>query len=152
MKYKSDIEKMQVALAEAKKALEIDEVPIGAALFDNDDKLITKAHNRREIDQDPTAHAEILVIKEASQILKTWRLENTTLAITLEPDPMCAGAIVNASSKTLLYSSPNLKSGAAYTLYNIPQDKRLNHFVEIRDNILSHESEVILSSFFESKR
>ena len=152
MKYKSDIEKMQVALAEAKKALEIDEVPIGAALFDNDDKLITKAHNRREIDQDPTAHAEILVIKEASQILKTWRLENTTLAITLEPDPMCAGAIVNARIKTLLYSSPNPKSGAAYTLYNIPQDKRLNHFVEIRDNILSHESEVILSSFFESKR
>ena len=152
MKYKSDIEKMQVALAEAKKALEIDEVPIGAAIFDNDDKLITKAHNRREIDQDPTAHAEILVIKEASQILKTWRLENTTLAITLEPDPMCAGAIVNARIKTLLYSSPNLKAGAAYTLYNIPQDKRLNHFVEIRDNILSHESEVILSSFFESKR
>ena len=152
MKYKSDIEKMQVALAEAKKALEIDEVPIGAALFDNDDKLITKAHNRREIDQDPTAHAEILVIKEASQILKTWRLENTTLAITLEPDPMCAGAIVNARIKTLLYSSPNLKAVAAYTLYNIPQDKRLNHFVEIRDNILSHESEVILSSFFESKR
>ena len=90
MKYKSDIEKMQVALAEAKKALEIDEVPIGAAIFDNDDKLITKAHNRREIDQDPTAHAEILVINEASQSLKTWRLENTTLAITLEPDPMCA--------------------------------------------------------------
>ena len=152
MKYKSDIEKMQVALAEAKKALEIDEVPIGAALFDDDDKLITKEHNRREIDQDPTAHAEILVIKEASQILETWRLENTTLTITLEPDPMCAGAIVNPRIKTLLYSSPNLKSGAAYTLYNIPQDKRLNHFVEIRDNILSHESEVILSSFFESKR
>ena len=152
MKYKSDIEKMQVALEEAKKALEIDEVPIGAALFDDDDKLITKAHNRREIDQDPTAHAEILVIKEASQILKTWRLENTTLAITLEPDPMCAGAIVNARVKPLLYSSPNLNSGAAYTLYNSPQDKRLNHFVEIRDNILSHESEVILSSFFESKR
>ena len=85
-------------------------------------------------------------------VLKTWRLENTTLAITLEPEPMCAGAIVNARIKTLLYSSPNLKSGAAYTLYNIPQDKRLNHFVEIRDNILSHESEVILSSFFESKR
>ena len=84
--------------------------------------------------------------------MKTWRLENTTLAITLEPDPMCAGAIVNARIKTLLYSSSNLKSGAAYTLYNIPQDKRLNHFVEIRDNILSHESEVILSSFFESKR
>ena len=152
MNYKSDIEKMEVALQEAKRALEIDEVPIGAAIFDEEDKLIAKAHNRREIDQDPTAHAEILVIKEASKILKTWRLEGTTLAITLEPDPMCAGAIVNARIKTLLYSLPNLKSGAAYTLYNIPQDKRLNHFVEIRDNILSHESEVILSSFFESKR
>ena len=151
MNYKSDIEKMEVALQEAKRALEIDEVPIGAAIFDAEDKLITKAHNR-EVDQDPTAHAEILVIKEASKILKTWRLEGTTLAITLEPDPMCAGAIVNARIKTLLYSFPNLKSGAAYTLYNIPQDKRLNHFVEIRDNILSHESEVILSSFFESKR
>ena len=152
MNYKSDIEKMEVALQEAKRALEIDEVPIGAAIFDEEDKLIAKSHNRREIDQDPTAHDEILVIKEASKILKTWRLEGTTLAITLEPDPMCAGAIVNARIKTLLYSSPNLKSGAAYTLYNIPQDKRLNHFVEIRDNILSHESEVILSSFFESKR
>ena len=93
MKYKSDKEKMEVALAEAQKALEIDEVPIGAALFDINDKLIAKAHNRREIDQDPTAHAEILVIKEASQILDTWRLEDTTLAITLEPDPMCAGAV-----------------------------------------------------------
>ena len=109
---------MQVALEEAKKALEIDEVPIGAALFDNYDKLITKAHNRREIDQDPTAHAEILVIKEASQILKTWRLENTTLAITLEPDPMCAGAIVNARIKTLLYSSPNLT--VSYTHLTLP--------------------------------
>jgi tRNA(adenine34) deaminase len=152
MNYKSDKEKMEVALQEARRALEIDEVPIGAAIFDEEHKLIAKAHNRREIDQDPTAHAEILVIKEASKTLGTWRLEKTTLAITLEPDPMCAGAIVNARIKTLLYSSPNLKSGAAYTLYNIPQDKRLNHYVEIRDNILSHESEVILSSFFESKR
>ena len=107
MNYKSDIEKMEVALQEAKRALEIDEVPIGAAIFDEEDKLIAKAHNRREVDQDPTAHAEILVIKEASKILKTWRLEGTTLAITLEPDPMCAGAIVNARIKTLLYSSPN---------------------------------------------
>ena len=152
MNYKSDIEKMEVALQEAKRALEIDEVPIGAAIFDAEDKLITKAHNRREVDQDPTAHAEILVIKEASKILKTWRLEGTTLAITLEPDPMCAGAIVNARIKTLLYSSPNLKSGAAYTLYNIPQDKRLNHYTEITDGILRKESEELLTSFFENKR
>ena len=142
---------MKVALDEAIKAYDKEEIPIGSIVV-KDGRIIGRGYNQRETMNDPTAHAEILVIKEASQILKTWRLENTTLAITLEPDPMCAGAIVNARIKTLLYSSPNLKSGAAYTLYNIPQDKRLNHFVEIRDNILSHESEVILSSFFESKR
>ena len=152
MKYKSDSEKMQVAIQEAKKALTVDEVPIGAAIFDKDDNLIASAHNMREVEQNPVSHAEILVIKEASKIFHTWRLEETTIAVTVEPDAMCAGAIVNARIKTLLYGVPNLKAGAAYSLYNIPQDPRLNHFVEIRENILSHESEVILSSFFESKR
>ena len=152
MKYKSDEDKMRVALNEAKKAHDVDEVPIGAAIFDKDDNLICANHNRRELDQNPTSHAEILVLEEASQILGTWRLEDTTLAVTLEPDAMCAGAIVNARVKKLLYGAPNLKAGAAYSLYNIPQDPRLNHHVEIKDNILSHESEAILSSFFDSKR
>ena len=152
MKYKSDEDKMRVALNEAKKAHDVDEVPIGAAIFDKDDNLICANHNRRELDQNPTSHAEILVLKEASQILGTWRLEDTTIAVTLEPDAMCAGAIVNARIRKLIYSAPNLKSGAAYSLYNIPQDPRLNHHVEIKDNILSHESEAILSSFFDSKR
>ena len=143
---------MRVALNEAKKAHDVDEVPIGAAIFDKDDNLICANHNRRELDQNPTSHAEILVLEEASQILGTWRLENTTIAVTLEPDAMCAGAIVNARIKKLIYSAPNLKAGAAYSLYNIPQDPRLNHHVEIKDNILSHESEAILSSFFDSKR
>ena len=152
MKYKSDEDKMRVALNEAKKAYDIDEVPIGAAIFDKDDNLICANHNRRELDQNPTSHAEILVLEEASQILGTWRLEDTIIAVTLEPDAMCAGAIVNARIKKLIYSAPNLKAGAAYSLYNIPQDPRLNHHVEIKDNILSHESEAILSSFFDSKR
>ena len=143
---------MRVALNEAKKAHDIDEVPIGAAIFDKDDNLICANHNRRELDQNPTSHAEILVLEEASQILGTWRLEEATIAVTLEPDAMCAGAIVNARVSKLIYGAPNLKAGAAYSLYNIPQDPRLNHHVEIKDNILSHESEAILSSFFDSKR
>ena len=152
MKYKSDEDKMRVALNEAKKAHDVDEVPIGAAIFDKDDNLICANHNRRELDQNPTSHAEILVLEEASQILGTWRLEDTTIAVTLEPDAMCAGAILNARIRKLIYGAPNLKAGAAYSLYNIPQDPRLNHHVEIKDNILSHESEAILSSFFDSKR
>jgi len=152
MKYISDEDKMRVALIEAKKAHDVDEVPIGAAMFDKDDNLICANHNRRELDQNPTSHAEILVLEEASQILGTWRLEDTTIAVTLEPDAMCAGAIVNARVSKLIYGAPNLKAGAAYSLYNIPQDPRLNHHVEIKDNILSHESEAILSSFFDSKR
>ena len=152
MKYISDEDKMKVALDEAKKAYDVDEVPVGAAIFDKDDNLICANHNRRELDQNPMSHAEILVLEEASQILGTWRLEKTTIAVTLEPDAMCAGAIVNARISKLIYGAPNLKTGAAYSLYNIPQDPRLNHHVEIKDNILSHESEAILSSFFDSKR
>ena len=152
MKYISDEDKMRVALDEARKAHNIDEVPVGAAIFDKEDNLICANHNRRELDQNPMSHAEVLVLEEASRIFGTWRLEETTLVVTLEPDVMCAGAIVNARISKLIYGASNLKAGAAYSLYNIPQDPRLNHFVEIKDNILSHESEAILSSFFESKR
>ena len=152
MKYISDEDKMRVALDEAKKAFDIDEVPVGAAIFDKDDNLICANHNRRELDQNPMSHAEILVLEEASQILGTWRLEETTIAVTLEPDAMCAGAISLSRVKKLIYGAQNEKAGAAFSLYNIPQDPRLNHFVEIKDNILSYESKDILSSFFETKR
>ena len=152
MKYISDEDKMRVALDEARKAHDSDEVPVGAAIFDKDDNLICANHNRRELDQNPISHAEILVLEEASKILGTWRLDEATIVVTLEPDAMCAGAIVNARISKLIYGAPNPKAGAAYSLYNIPQDPRLNHHVEIKDNILSHESEAILSSFFDSKR
>ena len=150
MKYISDEDKMRVALDEARKALDIDEVPVGAAIFDKNDNLICANHNRRELDQNPISHAEILVLEEASQILGTWRLEETTIAVTLEPDAMCAGAISLSRVKKLIYGAQNEKAGAAFSLYNIPQDPRLNHFVEIKDNILTHESEDILSSFLAS--
>ena len=152
MKYISDEDKMRVALDEARKALDMDEVPVGAAIFDKNDNLICSNHNRRELDQNPMSHAEILVLEEASQILGTWRLEETTIAVTLEPDAMCAGAISLSRVKKLIYAAQNEKAGAAFSLYNIPQDPRLNHYVEIKDNILSHESKDILSSFFETKR
>ena len=152
MKYISDEDKMRVALDEARKALDMDEVPVGAAIFDKDNNLICSNHNRRELDQNPISHAEILVLEEASQILGTWRLEETTIAVTLEPDAMCAGAISLSRVKKLIYAAQNEKAGAAFSLYNIPQDPRLNHYVEIKDNILSHESKDILSSFFETKR
>ena len=152
MKFISDEDKMRVAIDEARKAFDIDEVPVGAAIFDKDDNLICANHNRRELDQNPMSHAEILVLEEASQILGTWRLEDTTIAVTLEPDAMCAGAISLSRVKKLIYGAQNEKAGAAFSLYNIPQDPRLNHFVEIKDNILSHESKDILSSFFETKR
>ena len=150
--YESDIEKMEVALEQAKLAYENDEIPVGAALFNENDELIVSDHNRRELDQDPTSHAEILVLKAASKTYKSWRLEGSTLVVTLEPDPMCAGAIVNARVKRLIYGAPNEKAGAAWTLYNIPQDKRLNHYTEITDGILRKESEELLTSFFENKR
>ena len=152
MKYTSNEDKMKVALDEARKALDIDEVPVWAAIFDKDDNLICANHNRRELDQNPMSHAEILVLEEASKILGTWRLEETTIAVTLEPDAMCAGAISLSRVKKLIYGAQNEKAGAAFSLYNIPQDPRLNHYVEIKDNILTHESEAILSSFFDSKR
>jgi len=152
MKYESDIAKMEVALEQAKLAYKNDEIPVGAALFNEKDELIAANHNRRELDQDPTSHAEILVLKSASKIYKSWRLEKSTLAVTLEPDPMCAGAIVNSRVKRLIYGAPNEKAGAAWTLYNIPQDKRLNHYTDITDGILRKESEELLTSFFENKR
>ena len=143
---------MRVALDEAKKALDIDEVPVGAAIFDKDDNLICANHNRRELDQSPISHAEILVLEEASNILGTWRLDDTTIAVTLEPDVMCSGAIVLSRVKKLIYGSSNLKSGGAFSLYNIPQDPRLNHNVEIVDSVLNDESEKLMVEFFKSRR
>src|SRR5690349_12224694 len=122
---------MREAIAEARKALAIDEVPIGCVIVhEPSNRIIGRGYNRRETDNDPTAHAEILAIREASRELKQWRLIDCTLVVTLEPCPMCAGAIVNARVPKLIYGCDDPKAGAVRTLFQLCDDMRLNHRVE----------------------
>jgi tRNA(adenine34) deaminase len=144
---------MHLALEQARLALAHDEVPIGAVIYHSpSDRILAQAHNRRILDKDPTAHAEILAIRQAAQALGDWRLENTILAVTLEPCPMCAGAIVNARIPTLIYGCPDPKAGAVQTLYQLCSDPRLNHRVQITAGLLAEECANLLSSFFAGKR
>jgi tRNA(adenine34) deaminase len=147
----TDEDLMRVALDQARKALEHGDVPIGAVLV-KDDEVLAAASNERELQADPTAHAELLVLRAAAKALGSWRLEGTTLYVTLEPCPMCAGALVLARVGRLVYGPQDPRAGAAYTLYNIPQDPRLNHRVEITPDVLSEECAALLRSFFEGKR
>jgi tRNA(adenine34) deaminase len=142
---------MRRALDEAAAASEHGEVPIGAVLV-KEDVVVAAAGNERQLRQDPTAHAEILVLRAGADKLGTWRLEETTLYVTLEPCPMCAGALVLARVKRLVYGSQDPKAGAALSLYNIVQDPRLNHEVEITPGVLGEETAAILQSFFQGKR
>jgi tRNA(adenine34) deaminase len=146
-------ELMQLAIAQARAALEHDEVPIGAAIWHAPSgRVIGLAHNRRIIDRDPTAHAEILAIRQAAGELGDWRLEDTTLAVTLEPCPMCAGAIVNARIPRLIYGCADPKAGAVRTLYQICSDPRLNHRVEVVGGVLAVDCSQLLTRFFSDKR
>ncbi|RME63902.1 MAG: tRNA adenosine(34) deaminase TadA [Nitrospirae bacterium] len=147
----TDAEFMRVALEEAKKAEEEGEVPVGAVVV-IDGEVVAREHNRREQLQDPTAHAEVLALKKAAQYKGQWRLLEATLYVTKEPCPMCAGAIVNARIKRLVYGCPDEKAGSAGTLYNIVSDPRLNHRVEVTPGVLAEECRTILRSFFEKKR
>jgi tRNA(adenine34) deaminase len=144
---------MRLALDQARLALVHDEVPIGAVLYHHPTRrLLGQAHNRRILDRDPTAHAEILAIRQAAQALGDWRLEDTTLAVTLEPCPMCAGAIVSARIPRLIYGCPDPKGGAVATLYTICTDGRLNHRVEVTAGVLADECAELLTAFFAAKR
>jgi tRNA(adenine34) deaminase len=144
---------MQLALEQARLALAHDEVPIGAVVYHAPSgRIIGQAHNRRILDRDPTAHAEILAIRQAAQTLGDWRLEETILAVTLEPCPMCAGAIVNARIPRLVYGCSDPKAGAVQTLYQLCSDPRLNHRVEIVGGVLAEECGMMLTSFFAAKR
>ena len=142
---------MRLALDEARKAMAHDDVPIGAVLA-KDDRVLASAGNERELRRDPTAHAEILVLQAAARSLATWHLDDTTMYVTLEPCPMCAGAVVLGRVARLVYGPQDVRGGAAYSLYNIPQDPRLNHFVEIVPDVLKDESSELLRSFFARKR
>ena len=142
---------MRLALEEAARSLAHNDVPIGAVLV-KDDEVLSAAHNERELRNDPTAHAEVLALRAASEELGTWRLTNTTLYVTLEPCPMCAGALVLARIDRLVYGPQDPKAGAALSLYNIPQDPRLNHTLSITPHVLREESAALLSDFFATKR
>ena len=142
---------MQEALEEAQKAFEEDEVPIGAVIVQNGE-ILARAHNLREKLNDPTAHAELIAIRLAADKLNSWRLLDTTIYVTVEPCPMCAGAIVLARVRRLVFGAVDLKAGAAGTLMNLLDDARLNHQVEITGGVLEEESRKLLRTFFLQKR
>jgi tRNA(adenine34) deaminase len=142
---------MQVALAEAAAAAAHGDVPIGAVVVE-DDTVIARAHNRREVDQDPTAHAEILALRTAAAAIGSWRLEGCTLYVTLEPCTMCAGALVLARLTTLVFAADDPKAGAVGALYDIPRDPRLNHRVEVIRGIEEETAAAQLRAFFLDRR
>ncbi len=142
---------MKVAIEQAKIAEENGDVPIGAVIVHND-TVIAKAYNQREQLQDPTAHAEIIALTQAAAALETWRLNGCTMYVTLEPCPMCAGALVLARIDRIVYGCDDPKTGAIKSLYNIVQDNRLNHRVEVTCGILADEYSRILQEFFEKRR
>lgn len=142
---------MQVALGEARSALEHDDVPIGAVVL-REGEVIARAHNERELLKDPTAHAELLALRRASEVAGTWRLDDCTLYVTLEPCAMCAGATVLARLGRLVYGPQDRRAGAALSLYNIPQDSRLNHRVELSWGVLAEECMELLQAYFRTKR
>ncbi|WP_206460311.1 tRNA adenosine(34) deaminase TadA [Anaerovorax sp. IOR16] len=138
---------MKEALVEAKKAFALQEVPIGA-IIEKDGKIVGRGHNLTETMKDPTAHAEILAIRQAAQTLGGWRLLDCNMYVTTEPCSMCAGAIVLARIKKLFIGTQNPKAGACGSIFNIVQEKRLNHFVEIEIGLLQKECEQMMKSFF----
>lgn len=146
-----DVYFMMEALKEAKESLEKEEPPVGAVIT-KDGKIISRGHNLRESLQDPTAHAEIIAIRSAASILGSWRLIDCTIYVTLEPCIMCAGAMVLARIKRLVYGAKDPKAGAAGSLMNILNDKRLNHQVEVNMGILEAECGEIIREFFSTRR
>jgi len=142
---------MLLALEQARLALDAGDVPIGAIAV-SEGRVVAVAHNERELKKDPTAHAELIVLKNAAEQKGSWRLDDFTIYVTLEPCPMCAGAMVAARVKRLVYGAADLKAGAVWSLYNIPQDPRLNHHVEVKAGVLEEDCSALLAEFFRSKR
>lgn len=142
---------MELALNEAKKAFELEEVPIGAVIVCKGE-VIGKGYNLKEKKNDPTAHAEIIAIRKAAQKLNSWRLSNCSLYVTLEPCPMCAGAILQARIDRLIYGAEDPKGGTVGSLYNLLQDNRFNHRVDIKKGVFAEESRQLLHDFFEQLR
>jgi tRNA(adenine34) deaminase len=142
---------MREAMNEALKAQSLNEVPIGAVIVWNE-QIIGRGHNLRETTLDPTAHAEMIAIRQASEFLNAWRLLDCKLYVTLEPCPMCAGAIVQSRVKQVIYGAPDPKAGCAGTLMNLLQEQRFNHEAEVIPGVLQEECAKLLTDFFRKLR
>lgn len=142
---------MQKALVQAQQAMAIDEVPVGAVIV-LDGRIIAAAHNQREQLRDPTAHAEIIAITQATESINDWRLEGCTMFVTLEPCLMCAGAIIQSRIPRLVFGAADPKGGAVSSLYQVLSDPRLNHQVETKGGVMAAECGGILTEFFAEKR
>jgi tRNA(adenine34) deaminase len=142
---------MQAAIRQAEIAEENGDVPIGAVIVHNN-QIIAKAYNQREQLNDPTAHAEIIALTQAAAALQSWRLNDCTIYVTLEPCPMCAGALVLARIDRLVYGCDDPKTGAVKSLYNIVTDERLNHRLDVTDGVLADECTALLKRFFTRRR
>ncbi len=151
-----DIYYMKRALLLAQQAAEVGEIPVGAIVVHQpagaEAKIIGEGYNRRERDHDPTSHAEIVAMRQAGMALGHWRLLNCALYVTLEPCPMCAGAMVNARLPRLVYGASDPKAGAVETLYKICTDPRLNHRLEVVGGVLEDDAGAVLKSFFSARR
>jgi tRNA(adenine34) deaminase len=143
---------MREALVEADRAAALGEVPVGAVLFGPDGAELARGHNLRETDQDPTAHAEMIALRAGARAIGSWRLEQCTLYVTLEPCPMCAGALVNARVARVVWGCGDPKAGACTSLYTIGTDTRLNHRFEITSGVLETECADRLKRFFAALR
>jgi tRNA(adenine34) deaminase len=142
---------MRMALAEAEAALAEDEVPIGAVIAQGE-RIVASAHNQREQLRDPTAHAEMIAITQAAGAIGDWRLAGCTLYVTLEPCPMCAGAILQARIPVVVYGAADPKAGAVRTLYQLLSDPRLNHRPQIVSGVLERQAGDMLTRFFQAQR
>ncbi|MDQ7778804.1 MAG: tRNA adenosine(34) deaminase TadA [Planctomycetota bacterium] len=142
---------MSEALKEAQRAQEEGEVPVGAVVV-HDGRVIARAHNQREVLKDPTAHAEMIAITQAAEALENWRLEGTTMYVTLEPCVMCAGAIVLARVTLLVFGAADPKAGACGSVFDILADRRLNHRVEVVRGVMEEKAAALLRGFFRQKR
>jgi tRNA(adenine34) deaminase len=142
---------MQVALEQARLAAEHGDVPVGAVVVHNG-VIIAARHNEREATNDPTAHAEVLALRDAAQHLGRWRLDDCDLVVTLEPCVMCAGALINARIHTLIFGAADLKAGATGSLYNVCTDPRMNHNPAVQIGVLAADSQTQLQEFFTQKR
>ena len=142
---------MEQAIAEARAAVAHDDVPVGAVVV-RDGVVIAARHNERELTGDPTAHAEVLALRDAASSVGHWRLDGCTLYVTLEPCAMCAGAIVNSRVDRVVYAASDPKAGAVRSLFRIADDVRLNHRAQIEQGLLADESSLLLKSFFAARR